>query len=181
MIILCRFNLPLDIFSPALRFLCCSLDLVTSWISSVTTLHHRAKRVFSQGYDWRLVHIASFQSQPSPPDQRLTPLTSLDVLKNTIDSSQSDLDNDWIRQLPQKQLNAEVTQQHTVHSEAMLMALTHNPSLQSIRNAGAEEVCPVVYTRKSTYWSFVSNRYLRICTLQLRCQISVVTAATSLE
>ena len=151
MIILCRFNLPLDIFSPALRFLCYSLDLVASWISSVTTLHHRAKRVFSRGCDWRLVHIASLRSQPLLPDQRLTPLTSLDVLKNTIDSSQSDLDNDWIRQLPQKQLNAEVTQQDTVHSEAMLMALTHNPSLPSIRNAGAEEVCPIVHTRTPSY------------------------------
>lgn len=133
----------LDIGSPALANLCRSLDLVTSWNSSATILHHHAKRVFSRDCNWRLVHIASLRPQSPPPNQYSTPLTSLDTLKNVIPGGlQPDLDDIWTRKLPQKRLNADATRQGTIHCEAMLTALAHNPSLPSIRNAGIEEVCP---------------------------------------
>ena len=145
-------NLLLDIKLPALANLCRSVYLVTSWMSSAKILHHHAKRIFSPECNWKLVHIASLRPQSPLPGQNHFPHTSLDTLKDTITGGlKPDSDDAWMGMLPQDRLNEDATKQGTIHSEAMLMALAHNPSLPSIRNVGIEEACSTTYIRRLPY------------------------------
>lgn len=68
----------------------------------------------------------------------------MNTLKNLIPGGlQPNLDDLWIKLLPQKQLNADTTEQGMIHCEAMLLALAHNPSLPSTKTRELKKSVPL--------------------------------------
>ena len=93
------------------------------------------KRLSVSQLAWKLIHITPM----NPHNLLASDTTCGDVLRSYISGGVSVEDDDWLAPLSQK-LDVPYANDIQIHAEAVLMALASNPSGESAKATGLEEV-----------------------------------------
>ena len=93
------------------------------------------KRLPIPSLNWKLIHIA-----PVDPHRVIgEDIICRELLRRHIPGGGTEEDNDWLDTLGDE-INQPSTKHIAIHCEAALMALAHNPSGDTAKAAGLEEV-----------------------------------------
>ena len=93
------------------------------------------KRLPLPSLNWKLIHIAPVDPPRVPGEN----ITCKQLLEKHIPGGRTEEDNNWLDLLGDD-INRPLTKYIAIHCEAALMALAYNPSGESAKTAGLEEV-----------------------------------------
>ena len=112
-----------------------NFNLIAASQRSLCALRRYMKRIPIPNLNWKLIHITPVD----PPRVLEGNITCRQLLEMHIPGGRTENDNDWLGLLGDE-INQPSTKHIAIHCEAALMALAHNPSGDTAKAAGLEEV-----------------------------------------
>ena len=132
-------DIPIPALPPNIKGLILSaqnnFNLIAASQRSLCALRRYMKRIPIPNLNWKLIHITPVD----PPRVLEGNITCRQLLEMHIPGGRTEKDNDWLDLLGDE-INQPSTKHIAIHCEAALMALAHNPSGDTAKAAGLEEV-----------------------------------------